>query len=237
MESVAEVMAELRQKGNPARVAAFAKHEAPADRMFGVSVADMKTIARSIRGQQELAYGLFETGNGDAMYLAGLVADGAAMTRKQLDAWARASPWLMIAEQTVPKVAVESKHARGLALKWMKARKELVAACGWATYARHVAVTADDDLDLSEIEGLLLRIEETIDTERNRVRYTMNGFVIAVGSHVSPLIRAARSLAKKLGRVEVELGGTSCKVPIALEAIDRAKEAGHQGSKRRSLKC
>lgn len=44
--------------------------------MFGVSVADMKVIAKRIKGEQDLACELYQTGNSDAMYLAGMVADG-----------------------------------------------------------------------------------------------------------------------------------------------------------------
>ena len=81
MKTTDEVMEALSRAGNPLRVKAFANHGAPPDRMFGVSVADMKPIARQIRGQQELAYDLYATGNGDAQYLAGMVADGAHRVR------------------------------------------------------------------------------------------------------------------------------------------------------------
>ena len=104
MKTVAQVMAELKKKGNPLRIKAFGPHGAP-DNMFGVSVADMKVIAKKIKGEQELACALYETGNGDAMYLAGMVADGAAMTKKQLDTWARTASWQMVSEYTVPGVA------------------------------------------------------------------------------------------------------------------------------------
>ena len=75
MHTVAEVMTELKKKGNPLRIKVFAPHGGPAD-LFGVSVADMKVIARKIKGEQELACELYDTGNGDAMYLAGMVAKG-----------------------------------------------------------------------------------------------------------------------------------------------------------------
>ena len=237
MTTVAKVMAQLKKKGDPRRLDVFAKHGAPIEDMFGVSVADMKVLAREIKGEQELAYALYETGNGDAMYLAGMVADGAQMTKKRLDDWAKGASWLMIAEYTIPRVATESKHARQLALKWRKSRTEAVAACGWSTYAGYVTVTPDDDLDVQEIEGLLQEVEEGIHSAQNRVRYTMNGFLIAVGSYVMPLMRRAKAVAKKVGKVDVELGGTSCKVPVAGEAIDKVHRSGRAGKKRKSIKC
>ncbi|MDP6990341.1 MAG: DNA alkylation repair protein [Planctomycetota bacterium] len=197
----------------------------------------MQVIAKQIKGEQELAYELYESGNCGAMYLAGMVADGSLMTKSLLDKWARQASWLMISEYTVPRVAAESKHARALALQWMNSRKESVASCGWSTYAGHVTVTPDDELDLDEIEALLERIEGEIDSAPNRVRYTMNGFVIAVGSYVLPLMKRAKATARELGQVDVELGGTSCKVPVASEAISKVEKSGRAGKKRKTIKC
>jgi len=237
MNTLAEVMTALKNKGNEARIKLFVKHGAPANKMFGVSVADMKVIAKKIKGKQELAYELYKTGNSDAMYLAGMVADGSLMTKRQLDSWANNSGWEMNSEYTVPRVATESKHARDLALKWMKSKKETVAACGWNTYSGYVTVTQDEKLDMTEIRSLLKTIEQEIDEAANRVRYTMNGFVIAVGSYVIPLMNDAKTTAQKLGKVEVDMQGTSCKVPLAIEYIEKVEKSGRAGKKRRTIKC
>lgn len=229
-------MAELKKKGNPLRIKAFAPHGAP-DNLFGVSVADMKVIAKKIKGEQELAYALYETGNGDAMYLAGMVADGAQMTKSRLDTWAKKASWPMVSEYTVPRVATESKHARALALKWIDSKRESIASTGWNTYAGVVTVKPDDELDLPEIKALLKKVETEIDNAPNRVRYTMNGFVIAVGSFVQPLLKQAKSTAKKLGKVDVDMHGTTCKVPLATECIAKVEKSGNIGKKRKSIKC
>ena len=81
MSTVSQVMSALKKKGNPQRRELF-KHHGAKDRLFGVSVADMKVIAKTIKGEQELACELYGTGNYDAMYLAGMVADGKQMTKK-----------------------------------------------------------------------------------------------------------------------------------------------------------
>ena len=237
MKTVKQVMDALKKAGNPQRIQVFANHGAPTDSMFGVSVADMKGIAKQIKGQQELAYELFETANGDAQYLAGMVADGSQMNKSLLDKWAREATWQMVSEYTVPWVATESDHTRNQALKWIKAKKESVASSGWNTLSGYVTVTRDDELDIDELEGFLDQIEEEIDGAKNRIRYTMNGYVIAVGAYVSPLTKRAKQTAKRLGKVDVELGGTSCKVPLALEAITKIEKMGRVGKKRKTIKC
>ena len=119
MNTVDEVMDALREKGDPARVKLYARHNAPTEKLFGVSIADLKKIAKQIKGKQELAYQLYDTGNGDARYLAGIVANGALMPQKLIDSWAKASNWQMISEYTVPWVATESEFAQRLASKWI----------------------------------------------------------------------------------------------------------------------
>ncbi len=236
MSSVTQIMKELKNKGSEQTRKIFRRHGA-SDYMFGVKVEDLKVIARKIKGNQELACELYETGNHDAMYLAGLVADGKRMTKKQLDDWAKSPGWQWISEYTVPWVASESPHGRELALKWMKSKKESIASCGWCTYSGLVAITPDEELDLTEIKGLLKRVENEIGSAANRVKYTMNGFVIAVGAYVRPVMKQAKATAKKLGKVDVDMGGTACKVPLALEYIEKIEKSGRAGKKRKTTRC
>ncbi len=71
----------------------------------------------------------------------------------------------------------------------------------------------------------------------DRVRYAMNGFVIAVGGYVAPLTAKAKTVAKALGVVAVDMGDTSCKVPDAGASIAKIEEAGRVGKKRKHAMC
>jgi 3-methyladenine DNA glycosylase AlkD len=238
MAMLESIMDELRKRGREQTRKTLVRHGSPAERTIGVTVADLKVIAKSIQGHQALACQLYDTGILEAMYLAGMVADGRQLTKKQLEAWARAAEGMvMISEYTVPWVAVESPHSRKLARKWIESKSEHIAASGWCTYAGIVAVTADEDLDLAEIEELLDTIVSTIDGAPNRVRYTMNGFVIAVGSYVKALSKKAKAVAKRLGAVSVNMGDTACKVPLATAAIEKIAAAGKVGKKRATIRC
>src|SRR5688572_25757237 len=128
MATVKSILSDLERKGTEQTRKTFARHGITGD-VYGVSIADLKAIAKGIKGQQQLAYELYETGNHDAMYLAGLVADGSQMTKKQLEDWAKAAPNATIAGYTVPGIAVESEHARELATKWIKSKNESLATC------------------------------------------------------------------------------------------------------------
>lgn len=236
MNTVSQVMTELKKKGSAQTRKTFANHGAP-DNFFGVKVGDLKVIAKKIKGNQKLACDLYDSGNTDAMYLAGIVADGTQMTKKQLDDWVKKAPWYMISEYSVPGVASESEHAHAMAMKWIKSKKEQIAAAGWNTYVGLMATKSDEELDKKEIKSLLDKVVKEIDKAPNRVRYTMNGFVIAVGTYYKPLLTQAKAAAKKIGKVDVDVGNTSCKVPLATDYIAKNESMGRIGKKRKTFKC
>jgi len=76
MPTAASIMAELKKKGSAQAQKTYARHGMAVENTFGVSIADLKSTAKTIKGKQSLACELFETGKMEAMYLAALVADG-----------------------------------------------------------------------------------------------------------------------------------------------------------------
>ena len=232
------VVKELRAKGKEKTRATYARHGMAAERTLGVSVADMKVIAKKLRGEQALAMELYGTGIMEAQYLAGMVADGKKMTRKQLDAWAEGAAGMqMIAEYTVPWVTVENAEARACALKWIESKKEHVASAGWSTWSGLVATKQDAELDLAELKNLLGRVVQSIHRAKNRERYTMNVFVISVGGYVKALLGEAKAAAEKIGNVSVDVGETACQVPVASAYIGKMEKMGRVGKKRKTLRC
>jgi 3-methyladenine DNA glycosylase AlkD len=231
-----EIVKELKSLGSEPIKKVFLKHGAR-EPFFGVKIEDLKKIQKRIKMDYQLALDLYDTGISDAMYLAGLIADDARMTKKDLERWAEGAYWPMISEYTVPWVAAGSKHGRELALKWIESKKENVAAAGWATLGSLVATKDDEDVDIPELKKLLDRVGKTIHQQPNRVRYVMNGFVIAVGGYVKALTDDALKTAQKIGNVSVDMGGSACKVPFAPEYIKKMKDRGAIGKKRKTAKC
>lgn len=233
---LAEAMRQLRAMGNERTRATLRRHGAPED-IFGVKIGDMKKIAKEIKVDQDLAEELFATGNGDAMYLAGLIADPRLVKAAVLKRWARSCKWALVSEYAVAGVAADSPHGWRLGLEWIEARSENVASTGWSTLLGVISTRPDQDLDPGKIVSLLVRIEKTIHRSPNRVRYAMNGFVIAVGCYVTSLSERARATAREIGKVEVDMGDTSCKVPFAPEYIDKVVKMGRLGKKRKTARC
>lgn len=197
----------------------------------------MKPIQKRIKTDYQLALDLYATGNYDAMYLAGLVADDAKMTKKDLNHWVKTANGGALPTATVPWVAAGSKNGYEIALEWIESAKENVAVAGWATLSSLVAIKHDEELDQAGLKRLLKRVQETIHQQPDSVRLAMNGFVIALGTYVRELSDLAAQAAAKIGPVSADMGDTACIVPDALERIRKAQQSGAVGKKRKTVKC
>lgn len=229
-------MKELEARASASTKKTLMRHGAP-EPIYGVRIGDMKPLLRRIKGNQELALQLYASGVSDAMYLAGLVADGSKMTRAQLDRWAREAPWHMISGCTVPWVAAEHPDAVVIATKWMDSPKESIAEAGWATLSSVVATVPDGKLPIPQLAALLERVVKTIGTSANRVRYAMNNFVICCGTYVAPLADQAMDAARRMGKVDVDVGDTACQVPDAVSCIVKSRRGAAVAPKRKTTKC
>lgn len=234
--TVEEIVEELRLQGSDSIKSVLIKHGAK-EPFFGVKAEYLKKIQKQIKKNHDLALGLYSTGISDAMYLAGLIADESKMTREDLQRWAEQAYWYYLSEHAVAWVASGSDYGWEMALKWIDSDRENVASSGWATLSGLVALTEDSALDMTLLQSLLERVEQSIHEQPNRARSTMNGFVISTGVYVLPLTDFAIGVAERVGKVSVDVGKTACKVPFAVDYIHKCLERGSGGKKKKTVKC
>ena len=234
--NLSQIMSELERLGSEQTKKTLMRHGA-VEPLFGVKIGDLKPIIKATKNDHKLALELYETGNSDAMYLAGLIADKDAVTKAELNRWMKAASWQLISNTSVATLAAESKHAIDLATKWIEAKRELVASGGWSTLTHFISITPTEEIDEAACEDWLKRVEDEIHDERNEVKAAMNGFVIAVGSYIPALTKKAKAAAKKIGKVMVDQGNTSCQTPDALAYIEKIEGMGRIGKKRKAARC
>jgi 3-methyladenine DNA glycosylase AlkD len=231
-----EIMQKLEELGSEQTKQIYMNHGVK-EPYFGVKIGDLKKLVKYVKKDYDLALKLFDSGNHDAMYLAGLSMNPKLISKETLQDWAKKAYWYMAAEYTVAGVAAESQYALELAREWMKSDEEMVAVCGWSTYSNYLSITPDDKLDLEEIRNLLNQVKNKIHGERNRVRYVMNGFVLSVGTYVAELSEEAKQVADCIGKVQVDVGNTACKVPLASAYIKKVEDKNRVGLKRKTCIC
>lgn len=230
------ILEELRPLGRDSYKKVMLNHGVT-EPLFGVKIEELKKIQKRIKRDYQLALELYDTGNYDAMYLAGLIADDARMTKADLRRWVKQAARGALATHTVPAVAAGGAHGRELAREWIESGQDFVAGAGWWTWVHLVSITPDAALDLGELQRLLQRVRQSIREAGNDTRYAMNQFVIAAGSFVPALTELALRLGEEIGPVQVDMGNTACQVPFAPDYIRKVEKRGTLGKKRKSAKC
>lgn len=232
-----EVLAELQPLGRTGYKRVLCNNHGVREPCFGVPISELKKLQKRIKRDYQLALDLYDTGNYDAMYLAGLIADDARMTKRDLQRWVVRAYAGSLPGTTVPSVAAGSPHAKALAQLWIASPKSQIAAAGWATWSCLVSVQPDEELDLAGLKQLLRRVRRTIQKAPNAVRYQMNAFVIAAGCYVKALTEFAVRVGEAIGPVTADLGNNQCQIPFAPDYIRKVQQRGTIGKKRKSAKC
>ena len=207
------------------------------DPMMGVKIEELKKIEKAVKKDYQLSLELFDTGIYDIMYLAGLIADETKMTKDDLRGWLAKATCASRAEYAVAWVAADTPHGWDLGLEWIDSQEEKAVVVGWATLSSWVSVTDDADLDIPALRRLLERIQTTIHQQPNAVRSKMNGFLISLGCYVPVLMDEALRAAEEIGKVKVDVGNTSCKIPFAPDYIRKVHAMGRTGRKRKTARC
>ncbi len=220
-----EVMKQLESFGSEQTRKTYARHGINGA-MFGVSYANLGALKKKIKTDHNLARELWATGNHEARVLATMIADPAQMSSKDLDAWAKELSDMGITD-AFAKLAAQTPLAQKKFEKWCEAKDEWTATAGWMMVGQAVANQALPD---AYFEPYLETIERDIHSQKNRVRYSMNSALIAIGMRGGALQKKALAVAKKIGKVEVDHGDTNCKTPDAAEYI--LKAAAHRDKQR-----
>lgn len=231
-----EILAELKSLGSESYKRVIFKHGVQ-EPCYGAKIGDMQKIVKRVKKNYQLALELYDSGIYDAMYLAGLIADDAKMTRTDLTHWLKLAYCRPLCGWTVAWVAAGSAHGWDLALEWIDSDKSLTAVAGWATLASTVSIKPDDQLDLAALKKLVQRVQKAIHKESDDVRYHMNAFLISVGCYVAPLTEVVLKAAEKIGTVTADLGDNDCQVPDVAEYIAKVEQRGTVGKKRKTAKC
>ncbi|MHC4224764.1 MAG: DNA alkylation repair protein [Planctomycetota bacterium] len=212
-----QVMGRLERLGTDLYKTTWPRHGVKPP-LFGVKYADLYALQRTLGTDHALALQLFDTGNHDARILATLIVDPAAITSRRLDAWIRVAD-NQILNDAVSGVAGRSPHAGKKADTWRKVKGEWKSAAGWNVISS--MATPDTDVPDGWLTARLDEIEKGIKSAPNRTRHCMNQALISIGGYRPALQKKAIAAAKRIGKVEVDHGITSCKTPDAVRYIEK----------------
>jgi len=205
--------------------------------LFGVATGAMKPIAKKIKIDQALAEELYATGNYDAMYFAGIIADPKAMTVEDFNRWMEAAYFYMLSDYVVAVTLAEAPVAQEVADAWIASGEELKMSAGWSCYCWLLGNRKDSEFSESKLANMLDVVKNTIHDVPERTKSAMNNFLYTVAISYVPLHEQAVATAQAIGPVEMKRDNKKSTQLNAYETIQKEIERGRIGFKRKYVRC
>lgn len=205
--------------------------------VFGVATGAMKPMSKIIKKNQDLAEQLYATGNYDAMYFAGVIADAKNMTEADFERWIDEAYFYMLSDYVVAVTLSESDIAQEVADKWIASGEELKMSAGWSCYCWLLGNRKDSEFDEAKLANMLEQVKETIHDVPERTKSAMNNFLYTVAISYIPLHDKAVEIAKEVGPVEMKREGKKSSILHAVENIQKDVDKGRVGFKRKYVRC
>ncbi len=231
---VETIMTELAGMASDENRAGMARYGIRVDDAFGVSVYELRRLAKPLRRDHDLALALWETGNHEARILASMVDDPAQVTRAQMDAWAAAFDSWDVCDQVTSNLFDKTAQAWDVVREWSGAQDDWAKRAAFATLAA-LAVQDKRAPDELFLEGLGLVRREAWDG-RNFVKKAVNWALRNTGKRNVALHAAAIAAAEAILASADELAAADRRDPAARSMRWIARDALRELRSDKSLK-
>ena len=200
MASVKDVLDKLQSKAQPEQLKGMAKYGITVEQRLGVSVPDMRKLAKEIGKDHKLALDLWRTGIAEARIVAAMVGDPAKLTEEQMEDWVKGINSWDVCDQVCMNLFEKDQLAWKKIVDWSEREEEFVKRTAFsliACLAWHDKQASDEKF----IELLPVIIREATD-ERNFVKKAVNWALRNIGKRNLNLNEAAIDAAKEIKRLD-----------------------------------
>ena len=195
-DRVREALTWLERRGTKKNRDGMARYAIVAPKAFGVSVADIRQLAKKLGRDHELAAALWETGWYEARMLTAFVDEPDRVTPTQMDRWARHFDNWAICDTLCFHLFDRTPHAWRKIAQWSTKRDEFVKRAAFALLAS-IALHDKKEADEPFLRSLEL-IERGATDDRNFVKKAVSWALRSIGRRNSALNAAAVAVAKRL---------------------------------------
>lgn len=235
--NVNSAVGELRKRGSKRGREGMARFALPSENALGVSVPDVRALAKRIGRDHPLALALWKTNMHEARMLTAFVADPARLTPAQMDRWCRDFDSWGICDALCFHLFDKTPHAWSKVERWSDDRREFVRRAAFALLAS-LALHDKNAPDAPFLECLLL-IERAATDDRNFVKKGVSWALRGIGHRNRALNTAALDLARRLSTSENSaarwIGKDALRDitrPAMLRRLDARSDRRAQGSPR-----
>jgi 3-methyladenine DNA glycosylase AlkD len=197
MPDAAEVLAQLRGMRDEENLAGMGRFGIETSHALGISVTDLRKIARALGRDHDLAAGLWAGEIHEARILASMVDEPAKVTRTQMERWVKAFDSWDLCDQVCMNLFDRTPYAWDKAEEWAGRRAEFVKRAAFSLMASLAAhdKSAPDDRFLP----FLAAIEHEAWDDRNFVKKGVNWALRGIGKRNRSLHALAVATAERIG--------------------------------------
>jgi 3-methyladenine DNA glycosylase AlkD len=198
--SISAILDQIKSLAKPGNREGMARFGIRVDDAFGVSIYELRKIAKELGTDHELALGLWETGNHEARILAGMIDDPDLVTETQMERWVGDFNSWDMCDQVCSNLFDRTKYAYKKAIEWTKRDEEFVKRAGFVLMAA-LSVHDKNAVD-SKFEKFFPIIERHATDERNFVKKAVNWALRQIGKRNVHLNKKAIDIAERIGKTE-----------------------------------
>jgi len=200
MASVKDVLDKLQSKAQPEQLKGMAKYGMTVEQRLGVSVPDMRKLAKDIGRDHKLALDLWKTGIAEARIVASMVGAPDKLTEEEMEDWVKCINSWDVCDQVCMNLFEKNQLAWKKIVDWSEREEEFVKRTAFsliACLAWHDKQASDEKF----IELFPLIIRGATD-ERNFVKKAVNWALRNIGKRNLNLNEAAIDTAKEIKRLD-----------------------------------
>lgn len=195
-----EILKQLKSLSNPEAIEGMARFGINPDNTYGVSIPDLRKIARETGKDHTLALELWSSGIHEARILAGMIDEHEKVTGEQMEAWVADFDSWDVCDQVCSNLFDKTCLAYQKALEWSHREEEFVKRAGFvlmAALAVHDKKSGDE-----KFMGFLPVIKREAFDDRNFVKKAVNWALRQIGKRNMNLNRAAIETAKEIQGID-----------------------------------
>ena len=190
------VLGRLHALADPARLPGMARYGIGGGTAIGVTVAELRALAKELGRSHELAQGLWDSGVHEARILASLVEERDRVDEAQLDRWVADLGSWDLCDQFCQNLVRHTPFAWTKALEWSGRPEPFVKRAGFATMAG--LAVSDKQADDARFAPFLQAVAERADDDRPIVRKGASWALRQIGKRNPSLRESAVAIAQAL---------------------------------------
>ena len=194
-----EILKYLRSLANPDNVGGMARFGINPDNTLGVSIPNLRALARQVGHDHALAQELWGSGVHEAHILAALIDRPNQVSEAQMEAWVLDFDSWDVCDQVCSNLFDRTPFAWDKAHAWSTRPEEFVRRAGFVLMA--ALATHDKKASDEQFTALFPRMVAAANDERNFVRKAVNWALRGVGKRNRNLNRLAIEAAQEIQAV------------------------------------